>query len=168
MLTIISAICLGTLCVYFAHTFGQVFYGNIWYVLFFAVAVPLMFLQSRNKFFNWVRKARGRYNRVGRILALICMYLILVICTSFIPCEMLTASTLKYVKPAVDRVPLLSSPERVVVVSYGKKAASAIVIKKESGQGAKYFVQLSKRGKGWIVSNTEKIRPDHYTFPPYR
>lgn len=168
MITILSAICLSFLCVYFANTFGRVFYGNIGDVLFFVIAVPLMFLQSRQKIVNWLNKARGRYYRVGRILTLICAYLVIVICTSFIPIELRTASTLKYIKPAVEKVGSLKPIERLVVVSYGEKDASAIVIKKKSGQRSKYFIQLSRNGKDWVVSDTMKIGSDHYTFPPYR
>ena len=168
MLTIISAIFLSVLCVYFAHTVGRVFYGNIWDVLFFVVAVPLMFMQSRMRIINWVRKARTRYFKFWRILTLICAYFVLVICTSFIPVELRTASTLKYVKPAVEKVDDLKPVERLVVVSYGEKDATAIVVKMKSGQKSKYFVQLKKQGKAWVVADYEKVGQGRYTFPPYR
>lgn len=168
MLTILSAICLSILCVYFAHTFGHVFYGNPLDILFFAVLVPLLFMQSRQKIIRWVRKAHNKYFTVGRILALVCLYLILVICTSYIPAQLRTLSTLKYIEPAVKKVDALKDVQRVIVVSYGAKDSSAVAIKGKADQSAKYFVRLKKHGKEWVVSDSEKIRPEHYTFPPYR
>lgn len=167
MLTILSVICLGALIVYFTHTFGSVFYGNIWEVIFFAIAVPLMFLQSKNKFFRWVGKANSRYFKAGRILSLVCMYLILVICTTYIPDQLRTFSTSKYVKPAIEKVEQLRPVDRVIVVSYGKQNAAAIVLRKDSGKRQRFFVWLTRKNKDWTVAGTEEIAAGRYTFPPY-
>jgi small neutral amino acid transporter SnatA (MarC family) len=61
------------------------FYGSAGDVVFLLIAIPLLFVPSKQKITRWVRRSRSAFIKTGRVLILIAGYLILLMCAAYIP-----------------------------------------------------------------------------------